>query len=129
VWQVIERRDDRPAVHLALIDLLGAVIKAGGIAEPEWVTTADGRRAFAITDYFVEGQRVSNWITAGVVKHHRTIGTMVGGLLAARFVLTGLTEWRPDEDQLAVHPEWRETELVRPMFLLISAHKPSERAH
>ena len=38
--QIIERRDDVPAVHLALIDRLGAVIEAGRVAEPDRV----GRR-------------------------------------------------------------------------------------
>src|SRR5512132_4610877 len=33
VRQIIERRDDRPAVHLRLVDLLRAVIEAGGIAK------------------------------------------------------------------------------------------------
>ena len=37
MWQVIQRGDDIPAVQLALIDLLGAVVKAGGIAKPDGV--------------------------------------------------------------------------------------------
>ncbi len=32
VAEVVERGDDRPAVHLALVDLLRAVIEAGGVA-------------------------------------------------------------------------------------------------
>jgi len=35
--QIVQRRDDRPAVHLTLIDLLRTVIKAGRIAEPDGV--------------------------------------------------------------------------------------------
>ena len=35
--QVVERDDDVPAVHLALIDLLGAVIEAGRVAEADRV--------------------------------------------------------------------------------------------
>ncbi len=37
VRQIVERRHDRPAVHLALIDLLRAVIEAGGVAEADRV--------------------------------------------------------------------------------------------
>ena len=37
VRQIIERGDDRPAIHLRLIDLLRAVIEAGGIAEADRV--------------------------------------------------------------------------------------------
>lgn len=96
-------------------------------AEPEWVTTDDGRRAFAIADYLVEGRRITNWIAEGVVKYHRTIATMLNWLHAAGFALTAINEWKPSADQLSAHPEWRETELTRPMFLLISAHKPEVR--
>ena len=35
VRQIVQRGDDRPAVHLALVDLLGAVIEAGGVAQPD----------------------------------------------------------------------------------------------
>ncbi len=37
VRQVVERGDDVPAIHLSLIDLLGAVIEPGGVAEPDRV--------------------------------------------------------------------------------------------
>src|ERR1039458_6164656 len=37
VRQIIQRGDDRPAVHLALVDLLGAVIEARGVAEADRV--------------------------------------------------------------------------------------------
>lgn len=98
-------------------------------AEPEWVTAADGRQAFAIADYAVEGRRVTNWIVDGVVKYHRTIGTMLNTLTAAGFAYGAVDEWRPSEDQLAAHPEWRLTEFTRPMFLLMSLTKPSARDH
>src|SRR6185437_2263543 len=35
--QIVQRGDDRPAVHLALVDLLGPVIEAGRIAEADGV--------------------------------------------------------------------------------------------
>ena len=35
--EIVERGDDAPAVHLALIDLLGAVVKPGGIAQADRV--------------------------------------------------------------------------------------------
>jgi len=37
VRQVVQRGDDVPAVHLALVDLLRAVIEPGGIAKPDGV--------------------------------------------------------------------------------------------
>ena len=35
--QIVERDDDGPAIHLALVDLLGAVIEAARVAEPDRV--------------------------------------------------------------------------------------------
>ena len=46
VRQVVQRGDDRPAVHLRLVDLLRAVIEAGGVAEADRVgggEQAEGR--------------------------------------------------------------------------------------
>jgi hypothetical protein len=65
---------------------------------------------------------VTNWLAEGVVKQHRTIGTLVDLLIHAGFALKRMEEWGPTEEQLAVHPEWSEHR-DRPMFLLISAQK------
>src|ERR1700734_3509124 len=37
VRQIIQRGDDRPAIHLALVDLLGAVVEARRVAKPDGV--------------------------------------------------------------------------------------------
>lgn len=95
-------------------------------AEPEWVTAADGRQAFCIVDYGIEGKRVTSWIVDGVVKYHRTIGTMLNTLCGLGFAYVSTNEWTPTEKQFAAHPEWRATELTRPMFLLISVAKPAD---
>lgn len=96
-------------------------------AEPEWVAAADGRQAFAIADYLIEGRRVTNWIVDGIVKFHRTIGTMLNILVDAGFEYGAVDEWKPSDTQFAAHPEWRTTELTRPMFLLMSLTKPAQR--
>jgi len=93
-------------------------------SEPEWVPAADGRQAFAIADYGIEGKRVTNWIVDGVVKYHRSIATMLNSLSTAGFAYRAMDEWRPTAAQLEAHPDWRQTELTRPMFLLIAVHKP-----
>lgn len=98
-------------------------------AVPEWSETEDGRQAFAIIDYSIEGEKRSNWIVDGVVKYHRTIATLLNRLADAGFLHRRLEEWKPDAEQLAAHPEWRDTELTRPMFLLIAAHKPATGKH
>jgi 2-polyprenyl-3-methyl-5-hydroxy-6-metoxy-1,4-benzoquinol methylase len=98
-------------------------------AEPEWVTAADGRQAYAIIDYSVEGRRVTNWIVDGIVKYHRSIATMMNALASAGFTFRAMDEWRPTEAQLDAKPEWRATEMTRPMFLLIAVTKPADRRH
>jgi SAM-dependent methyltransferase len=98
-------------------------------AVPEWVTAADGRQAFAIADYGIEGARRTNWIVDGVVKYHRSIATMLNDLRAAGFAFRAMDEWRPSPEQLSAHPEWRETELTRPMFLLIAVTRPARGAN
>ncbi len=97
-------------------------------AEPEWVAAADGRQAFAIADYAVEGRRVTNWIVDGVIKYHRSIGTMLNALHDAGFAYRRVVEWSPDDDQLLAHPDWRQTELTRPMFLLVAVTRPGARS-
>ena len=89
---------------------------------PEWSIEKDGQRKWPIDQYLVEGPRVTNWLTKGVIKQHRTIGTTVDMLIRSGFSLKHLEEWGPTDDQLAVHPEWSEHR-DRPMFLLISAQK------
>lgn len=96
-------------------------------AEPEWVTAADGRQAFAIADYGIEGRRVTNWIVDGVIKYHRTLGTMLNTLCDLGFAYVAVDEWVPSEAQFGAHPAWRETELTRPMFVLVSVAKPADR--
>jgi 2-polyprenyl-3-methyl-5-hydroxy-6-metoxy-1,4-benzoquinol methylase len=98
-------------------------------AEPEWVTAGDGRQAFAITDYGIEGKKITRWVVDGVVKYHRTIGTMLNALHDIGFAYRAVHEWTPSEEQLVAHPEWRETEFTRPMFLLMALTKPASREH
>jgi 2-polyprenyl-3-methyl-5-hydroxy-6-metoxy-1,4-benzoquinol methylase len=122
------------SIHAALVpggDLVFSVEHPiyGARAEPEWTTAADGRQGFVIADYGIEGKRVTNWIADGVVKYHRNIATMLNSLTAAGFLYVSMCEWTPSEDQIAAHPEWRDTEFTRPMFLLIAAQKPERSAH
>jgi SAM-dependent methyltransferase len=89
---------------------------------PEWFIHNDGRRIWAIDRYLAESSRVTDWLTKGIIKQHRTIGTSVNLLIDSGFALTHLDEWGPAEDQIAAHPEWAEHR-DRPMFLLVSSKK------
>lgn len=86
---------------------------------PGWMTSDEGRRVWPIDLYLVEGPRVTDWLVKGVLKHHRTIGTMVSLLLAQGLTLRALEEWCPTDAQVAQQPTLAE-ERHRPMFLLVS---------
>jgi 2-polyprenyl-3-methyl-5-hydroxy-6-metoxy-1,4-benzoquinol methylase len=92
---------------------------------PEWLVQNEGCRTWPVDQYLAEGSRVTDWLTKGVIKEHRTIGTIVNLLAQSGFALTHLDEWGPTEDQIAAHPEWAEHR-ERPMFLLVSARKQVE---
>ena len=65
---------------------------------------------------------MTDWLSKGVIKQQRTIGTIVDMLIRSGFTLERFEEWGPTNDQLTIHPEWSEHQ-DRPMFLLISAQK------
>ncbi|MBY7812890.1 class I SAM-dependent methyltransferase [Vibrio fluvialis] len=87
-----------------------------------WLTDADGQRSWAVNRYQDEGQRVSNWLAEGVIKYHRTLGSILNALIAAGFVLEHIDEWGPSAEQIAAMPTLAE-EAERPMLVLVSARK------
>lgn len=89
-------------------------------ARQEWLVDADGRATWPVNGYYDEGKRVSNWLTDGVVKRHRTIAAYLDLLLGAGFRLDRLVEWAPSPEQVAAEPGWAK-ERERPFFLLIAA--------
>ncbi|MBU6497875.1 MAG: class I SAM-dependent methyltransferase [Rhodospirillales bacterium] len=89
---------------------------------PGWVADAAGRRTWPVDGYLVEGPRRTDWITRGVIKQHRTIGTYLTLLLRAGFTLDHVEEWGPTEAQIAERPALAD-ERMRPPFLLVAAHR------
>ena len=88
--------------------------------QPGWSIDANGRKQWPIDSYQLEGPRVSNWLAEGVVKQHRTIGTLLDHLIGAGFTIAHVDEWGPTEADLAARPELAE-ERERPMIMLVSA--------
>ncbi|KAJ5601870.1 hypothetical protein N7510_011404 [Penicillium lagena] len=85
--------------------------KEKGTAYPVW----------PLNSYCEEGLRETSWLgSEGVRKYHRTIETYVTLLLESGFVVTGLKEWAPAKEDVALRPEWAK-ERHRPYFLLVSA--------
>lgn len=92
---------------------------------PAWIDS-DGIRSWVVNSYQTEGPRETDWLTKGVIKQHRTIGTMFDLLQRCGFVVTHLEEWGPTEEQIAAHPEMAE-ERERPMFLLMATRRAPTR--
>ena len=89
---------------------------------PGWLIDSQGRKVWPIDRYLVEGHRVTDWLTKGVVKHHRMIGTTLNLLVRSGFTISHVEEFGPTDEQIAAKPELTE-ERERPMFLLVAAHR------
>jgi len=89
---------------------------------PGWIIGADGHKTWPVDSYQQEGARVTNWLADGVVKQHRTVGTLLNLLIHTGFSIAHVEEWGPTGEQVAAHPELAE-ERERPMMLLISARR------
>jgi SAM-dependent methyltransferase len=81
-----------------------------------------GNRHWPLDSYQREGKRVTNWLAEGVVKQHRTLGTLVNLLVDSGFTLRRMIEWGPTEEQVAQTPALAE-EVERPMMLLVAAQR------
>jgi len=92
--------------------------------QPGWVEY-EGRPGWVLNSYLSEGARVTDWLTKGVIKQHRTLGTTFGLLVRSGFTVTHLVEWGPTAEQVAAFPDMaKETE--RPMLVLMAA-RPSPK--
>lgn len=88
-----------------------------------WVRNADGEALhWAIDRYGEEGLREEHWFRDGVQKFHRTLSTLLNGLIEAGFVIERVAEPMPDDDMLRRHPDWVD-ERKRPIFMLVRARK------
>lgn len=90
--------------------------------QPGWLMDEQGRKRWPVDSYQLEGPRVTNWLADGVIKQHRTVGTLLTLLIQAGFSLTHVDEWGPSEADLKARPALAE-ELERPMMLLVAAHR------
>ena len=91
-------------------------------SEPKWSTNSAGSKVWPVDGYLDEGPRRTDWLTAGVIKHHRTLATYINMLLGAGFGLQHVEEWGPTPAQIAANPHWAD-EHQRPPFLLIAARR------
>lgn len=89
---------------------------------PGWITDAQGRKSWPVDSYQHEGERVTHWLADGVIKQHRTLGTLLNLLIAAGFRITHVNEWGPTAAQVEAQPALAE-EQERPMMLLVAVER------
>jgi SAM-dependent methyltransferase len=91
-----------------------------------WVLDQAGRPSgWSLDRYADEGAREETWFVAGVRKVHRTLATLINGLLDAGLMIERVVEPIPSEEWLQAHPLARD-ERRRPIFLLVRARKPAD---
>lgn len=91
-------------------------------ARPGWIIDAQGRKTWPVDNYNAEGPRTTDWLAKGVIKHHRTTGTLLNLLIQAGFAIAHVQDWGPSDEQITARPELAE-ERERPMFLLVAARR------
>ena len=86
----------------------------------DWIYNADGQPLYwPIDNYFLPGERVTNFLGCEVRKQHHTLTQILMGLLRASFVLDAVEEAEPPADMMDL-PGMKD-ELRRPMMLLVKA--------
>jgi 2-polyprenyl-3-methyl-5-hydroxy-6-metoxy-1,4-benzoquinol methylase len=95
------------------------------VARQGWASDHVGRRLFwALDDYADEGQRQQRWFVDGVVKFHRTVASLVNGLIAAGLVIERLEEPVPILEAVRERPDLVD-DRRRPPVLVAKARKPA----
>ncbi|MDP9708447.1 UNVERIFIED_ORG: hypothetical protein J2X80_000512 [Pseudomonas fluorescens] len=65
---------------------------------------------------------MTNWLADGVIKQHRTVGTLLNALIDAGFTIQHVNEWGPSDEELAAQPALAE-ERERPMMMLVAVQR------
>lgn len=91
-------------------------------ANPHWWNDEEGRKTWPVNRYSIEGERRTEWLTKGVLKYHRTIGTTLNTLIGTGFTISRVEEFAPTPEQVSNSPELSE-EVERPMLLLLSGQR------
>jgi 2-polyprenyl-3-methyl-5-hydroxy-6-metoxy-1,4-benzoquinol methylase len=88
-----------------------------------WVLDDAGKRTrWAVDRYSDEGARDETWFVSGVRKVHRTMATLINGLVDAGLIVERVMEPVPGQEWLERHP-LAQDERRRPVFLLVRARK------
>jgi 2-polyprenyl-3-methyl-5-hydroxy-6-metoxy-1,4-benzoquinol methylase len=85
-----------------------------------WVRDGAGRLLWGLDRYAEEGAREETWFVPGVRKVHRTVATLLNGIVDAGLVIERVLEPVPGEGWLRERPRLQD-ERLRPTFLLVRA--------
>ncbi len=92
-----------------------------GLVETRWDRGENGEPiAWRLAHYSEEGERSTRWFIDGVVKYHRTVATVVNGLIGSGFRISQMLEPHAIEEAERERPELID-ERMRPAFLFIAA--------
>ena len=88
----------------------------------EWICDSNGNALYrAIDDYFLSGERRTNFLGCEVRKQHHTLTQILMGLLKQGFELQAVEEAQPSKEMLQI--PGMSDELRRPMMLLVKAKR------
>lgn len=89
----------------------------------EWEHDENGSIThWAVDNYFDEKKINTAFLGCDVVKYHKTLASIINGLLDSGFVIKRISEPYPSEKMLNEN-EYMKYELKRPMMLIVSAEK------
>jgi SAM-dependent methyltransferase len=98
------------------------IYTARGSADGRAIGPDGIRVAWTLDHYAEEGLREHRWFVPGVRRHHRTLSTLLNGLIDAGLAVERVAESAPSDAWLRDRPQDAD-ELRRPMFLLVRARK------
>ncbi len=117
------------------IDAAWRVLKPGGrfvvcnvhpirMSQSGWIKQGDRKLFYPVDDYTLEGPREFNWWGKPFINMHRTLSSYITAFLDAGFVVEGLHEPTPSEEQLAENPRF-DDEFRAPNFIIYELRKPA----
>ncbi len=90
-----------------------------------WIKRGDERLFYPVDNYWDEGAREFPWWGRSFVNMHRTLSSYLSAFRDAGFILEGLEEPTPSEEQLDVNPGF-DDEFRAPNFIVYTLKKPLE---
>ncbi len=88
-----------------------------------WIRQGNRKLFYPLDDYTHEGAREWMWWGKNFVNMHRTLSSYIAAFLDAGFVLQGLYEPTPSDEQLAANPTF-DDEFRAPNFIIYILQKP-----